>query len=149
MGEKASLAGHPDLVDLFMAAGRDPIAASGARAEVRVLVSPFALLSPSGFRRHSRVRPDELRQVAMPTLVVWGEQEPLGGVSVAQAVTGLIPRARLEVLPTGHAPWLVVCVRLSGRVSGLIRDREFDLEQEQRPGAGRDAAAAAARGAGP
>ena len=39
----------------------------------------------------------------------------------------------------------VVCVRLSGRVSGLIRDREFDLEQEQRPGAGRDAAAAGAR----
>jgi transposase len=29
----------------------------------------------------------------------------------------------------------VVCVRLSGRVSGLIRDREFDLEQEQRPSA--------------
>jgi glyoxylase-like metal-dependent hydrolase (beta-lactamase superfamily II) len=37
----------------------------------------------------------------------------------------------------------VVCVRLSGRVSGLIRDRKFDLEQEeQRPGAGGDAAAA-------
>jgi hypothetical protein len=33
--------------------------------------------------------------------------------------------------------------------SGLIRDREFDLEQEQRPGAGRDAATAGARGAGP
>src|SRR6185312_319330 len=26
------------------------------------------------------------------------------------------------------------CVRLSGGVPGLIRDREFDLEQEQRPG---------------
>ena len=44
---------------------------------------------------------------------------------------------------------LLVCVRLSGRVSGLIRDWAFDLEQEQRPGAGRDAAAAGARGAGP
>jgi hypothetical protein len=30
-------------------------------------------------------------------------------------------------------PVNLVCVRLSGRVSGLIRDREFDLEQEQRP----------------
>jgi transposase len=27
----------------------------------------------------------------------------------------------------------VVCVRLSGRVSGLMRDREFDLEQEHDP----------------
>jgi len=33
-------------------------------------------------------------------------------------------------------------VRLYGRVSGLIRDTEFRLEQEQRPDAGRDAAAA-------
>jgi transposase len=31
----------------------------------------------------------------------------------------------------------VVCIRLSGRVSGPSFDREFDLEQEeQRPGAG-------------
>jgi hypothetical protein len=33
----------------------------------------------------------------------------------------------------------LVCVRLSGRISGPSRDREFDLEQEdQRPGTGRD-----------
>jgi pimeloyl-ACP methyl ester carboxylesterase len=121
MGEKATLAGHPDLVDLFVAAGRDPIAASGARAEVRVLISPFALLSPSGFRRHSRVRPDELRQVAMPTLVVWGEQEPLGSVSVAQAVTELIPHARLEVLPTGHAPWLGQPAQTAATVADFVR----------------------------
>ncbi len=121
MGEKATLAGHPDLVDLFVAAGRDPIAASGARAEVRVLVSPFALLSPSGFRRHSRVRPDELRQVAMPTLVVWGEQEPLGSVSVAQAVTELIPHARLEVLPTGHVPWLGQPAQTAATVVDFVR----------------------------
>ena len=106
VGEQATLAAHPDLVDLMVATGRDPIAAASARAEIRVLVSPFALLSPSGFRRHSRVRPDDLRQLAMPTLVVWGEQDPLGSVSVAQAVTELIPHARLKVLPTGHAPWL-------------------------------------------
>jgi pimeloyl-ACP methyl ester carboxylesterase len=86
MGEQATLAAHPDLVDLMVAAGRDPIAASGARAEVRVLVSPFALLTPSGFRRHAHARPNELHRLAMPTLVVWGEREPLGGVSVARAV---------------------------------------------------------------
>jgi pimeloyl-ACP methyl ester carboxylesterase len=42
----------------------------------------------------------------MPTLLIWGEHEPLGCVSVARAVTDLIPHARLEVLPTGHGPWL-------------------------------------------
>ena len=106
MGEKATLATHPELVDLMVATGRDSIAASSARAEIRVLVSPFALLSPSGFRRHSRVRPDELHQLAMPTLMVWGEQDPLGSSSIARAASDLIPRGQLVVLPTGHGPWL-------------------------------------------
>jgi pimeloyl-ACP methyl ester carboxylesterase len=106
VGEKATLAAHPDLVDLMVATGRDPIAASSARSEIRVLVSPFALLSPSGFRRHTRVRPDKLRQLAMPTLIVWGEHDPLGTSSVAQQATKIIPHGQLVVLPTGHAPWL-------------------------------------------
>jgi len=41
------------------------------------------------------------------------------------------PRSRIDL----------VCVRLSGRVFAANRDREFDLEQEQRPGPGRDTAA--------
>ena len=106
MGEQATLARRPDLIDLLVALGRDPVTDRAAKAEIRLLVSPFALLSRSGFRGRSRVRPDELRQVAMPTLVVWGERDPLGGVAVARAITDLIPHARLEVLPTGHGPWL-------------------------------------------
>jgi pimeloyl-ACP methyl ester carboxylesterase len=121
MGERATLAAHPDLVDLFVVAGRDPLAVSALRAEVRELVSPFALLTPSGFRRHSRVRPDELRQLAMPTLLIWGEREPLGSVSVAQAVTELIPRARLQVLPTGHGPWLGQPAQTAATVVDFVR----------------------------
>ena len=52
------------------------------------------------------MRPEELGQLAMPTLIVWGERDPLGGVPVAQGITDLIPHASLEVLPTGHGPWL-------------------------------------------
>jgi pimeloyl-ACP methyl ester carboxylesterase len=106
MGEGTSLDDRPELVDLLVALGRDPVTDRAAKAEFAALVSPLGLLSPSGFRRRSRVRPDELRRVAVPTLVVWGERDPLGGVPVAQAVAGLIPRARLAVLPTGHGPWL-------------------------------------------
>jgi pimeloyl-ACP methyl ester carboxylesterase len=121
MGEKASLAGYPDLVDLWVALFRDPIADRVARAEIRVLVSPFAVLSPSGWRRRSRVRPDELRQVSMPTLVVWGEQDPLGSVSVARAVTELIPHARLEVLAGGHAPYLGQPAQTAATVADFMR----------------------------
>ncbi len=42
----------------------------------------------------------------MPTLLIWGEREPHGGTAVARELTGLIPNARLQVLPTGHVPWL-------------------------------------------
>jgi pimeloyl-ACP methyl ester carboxylesterase len=104
--ERETLARYPDQIDLMVASGRDPLADRVTRAELRVFASPFALLSPTGFRRRSRVRPDELRRLAVPTLVMWGERERLGGVSVAESATELIPRARLKVLPTGHAPWL-------------------------------------------
>jgi pimeloyl-ACP methyl ester carboxylesterase len=89
-------------------------------AEFHALISPFALVSPSGWRRRSRMRPDELRRLGMPTLVVWGERDPVGGVAVARAVTGLIPDARLEVLPTGHGPWLGQPTRTAAAVADFV-----------------------------
>ena len=121
MGERETLPEHPDLIDLFMVAGRDPLAVSALRAEVRALVSPFALLSRSGWRRDARVRPDELRHLAMPTLLIWGDREPLGPVSVAHAVTDLIPQARLQVLPTGHGPWLGQPAQTAATVADFVR----------------------------
>jgi pimeloyl-ACP methyl ester carboxylesterase len=120
--EKEALARHPDLVDLLVAAARDPVTDRAAKAEFRTFVSPFALLSPSGFRPRSRLRPDELRQLAMPTLVIWGEREPLGSVSVARAAAELIPRARLEVLPAGHGPWLGHPAQTAAMVVDFIRE---------------------------
>ena len=114
-GEKETLARHPDLVDLLVAAGWDPITDHVSKAELRVFASPF------GFRRRSRVRPDELRQLAMPTMLIWGEYEPLGGVAVAQSVTDLIPHARLEVLPTGHGPWLGQPTRTAATVLEFVQ----------------------------
>jgi pimeloyl-ACP methyl ester carboxylesterase len=119
--EKATLARHPDLVDLLVAAARDPITDRATKAVFRALISPFALLSPSGFRRRARMRPDELRQVATPTLVLWGEQDPVGSVPVAQAVTELIPHARLAVLPTGHGPWLGQPAQTATTVMDFVR----------------------------
>jgi pimeloyl-ACP methyl ester carboxylesterase len=119
--EQATLARHPDLVDLLVAAGRDPITDRAAKAEFGALLSPFALLSPSGFRRRARVHPDELRRLAMPTLVLWGDQDPVGSIPVAQAVTDLIPQARLEVLPAGHGPWLGQPTRTGRAVTDFVR----------------------------
>ena len=119
--ERAALARHPDLVDLLVAAGRDPTNDRAARAEFEALLSPFALLSASGWRHRARVRSDELRRLAMPTLVLWGERDPIGSIAVARAITGLIPHARLEVLPTGHGPWLGQPARTAATVMDFLR----------------------------
>lgn len=105
MGEGATLAEHPNLVDMFVVAARDPVAAAAFRAELHALISPFGLLTRSGWGA-GRVRSDELRRIAVPTLLIWGERDPLGDGAVARAVADLIPDARLRVLPTGHGPWL-------------------------------------------
>lgn len=121
--EKATLARHPDLVDLFVASLRDPIAQRTSRTEERVFVSPLALVSPSGFRRRSRVQADEMRRLAMPTLLIWGAQEPLGPVSVARTLTELIPQARLEVPAGGHGPWLGQPAELATTIADFVHDR--------------------------
>jgi pimeloyl-ACP methyl ester carboxylesterase len=121
VGEKGTLARYPDLVDLLVAAGRDPITDRAAQEEFRELISPFALLSPSGWRRRARLRPDELRRLTMPTLVLWGERDPVGSIPVARAVAELIPDARLEVLPTGHGPWLGQPTRTAATVMDFVR----------------------------
>lgn len=119
--ERETLGRYPDLIDLMVAVRRDPIADQVTSAELRVFLSPFALLSRSGFRRRSRVQPDELRRVVMPTLVIWGEHERLGSADVARAATELIPYARLEVLPTGHAPWLGQPAQTAAAVTDFVR----------------------------
>lgn len=122
MGEGDTLAGHPELIDLLVAIGRDPVTAGFDRAEIRAIVSPFALVARSGFRRRMRLAPDELRQLAMPVLLVWGDHEPVGSVAVATTIADLIPDARLEILPTGHAPWLGHPDRTAALVADFLRN---------------------------
>ncbi|PSL08308.1 pimeloyl-ACP methyl ester carboxylesterase [Haloactinopolyspora alba] len=119
--EKETLAEYPDQIALMVAEGRDPTTAAVGRAELRAVTSPFGLLWPSGIPGRSRVRPDELHRVVVPTLMVWGERDPLGDASVARTVTELIPGARLVVLPTGHGPWLGQPARTAETIGEFLR----------------------------
>jgi len=56
--------------------------------------------------RATRIRPDDLRQLSVPTLMIWGDSDPVVPIEAARAAAQLIPDARLEVLPAGHVPWL-------------------------------------------
>jgi pimeloyl-ACP methyl ester carboxylesterase len=43
----------------------------------------------------------------MPVLLLWGDEDPNGGESVARAFASRLPNATLEVIrQAGHAPWI-------------------------------------------
>jgi pimeloyl-ACP methyl ester carboxylesterase len=122
VGEERTLADHPDLIELLVAAGRDPLAAATDRNEVRAILPPYVLLAPSRFRRASCIASGELRRLRMPVLLIWGEREPLGGAPVARRLAELIPHARLELLDAGHAPWLGHAPSLAPMIAGFARE---------------------------
>jgi pimeloyl-ACP methyl ester carboxylesterase len=115
MGESDTIVRYPDLIDALVAAGRDPIASAVNLAELRAAISPL------GFRRSLRVHPDELRRLTVPTLLIWGDRDPVGAVEVAHATARLIPEGELEVLPGGHVPYLGNPERVARLLSSFVR----------------------------
>ncbi len=112
VGEGDTILRHPDLLDSLLDAAHDPVAAAANLAELQ------ALLSPLGRRSATRIRPDDLRRLAVPTLMIWGDHDPVMSVADARAAADLIPDARLEVLPAGHVPQL----GKPARVAELLED---------------------------
>jgi pimeloyl-ACP methyl ester carboxylesterase len=48
----------------------------------------------------------ELRRVAQPVLLLWGENDPFGSVKAGRAVQSALPSAQFHVVPGGgHLPW--------------------------------------------
>jgi pimeloyl-ACP methyl ester carboxylesterase len=115
VGEKDTIARYPDLIESVAAAGRDPIASRANLAELRAVISVF------GFRRAMRLSREDLRRLTTPTLLVWGDHDPVGAVEVAQATASLIADAQLELLPAGHVPWLGNPARVSELLSDFVR----------------------------
>lgn len=59
------------------------------------------MTDPETRRRYSTAR--RLPRVRAETLVVWGEHDAVNDISMGRETAELLPRARLEVLPCGHA----------------------------------------------
>jgi pimeloyl-ACP methyl ester carboxylesterase len=112
VGEGDTILRNPDLLDSLLDAAHDPVAAAANLAEFQ------ALLSPLGTRSATRIRPDDLRRLVIPTLMIWGDHDPVVSVADARAAADLIPDARLEVLPAGHVPQLGE----PARVAELLED---------------------------
>jgi len=77
--------------------------------------------------RVGRPRPEnfladtELRQLAVPVLMIWGDEDPYGGPEIGQRACALMPNARLEVIPGRHAPFLDDPERCGALIDDLAR----------------------------
>jgi len=114
-GEGDTIARYPEQLEAMVAAGYDQLLAGARLAELR------ALIAPTGWQPALAVRPDELRALTVPTLLIWGEQDPLGGADAAATAAATIPHARLELLPAGHGPWLGHPERVAAIVGDFVR----------------------------
>ena len=115
VGESAAITRHPDLLDSLVAGARDPVAVAANRAEFQ------ALFSPLGYRKSMRIGPEDLRRLSVPTLMIWGDRDPVVPIAAARAAAALIPDARLEVLPAGHVPQLGHPERVAELLTAVAR----------------------------
>jgi pimeloyl-ACP methyl ester carboxylesterase len=115
VGEADTITRYPDLLDSLVAAARDPVAVAANRAEFQALISPF------GYRPATQARPEDLRRLSVPTLMIWGDRDPVVPIEAAQAAAQLIPHARLEVLPAGHVPQLGHPEQVAQLLTGFAR----------------------------
>ena len=79
VGEADTILRYPDLLDSLVDAAHDPVATAANVAEFQ------ALLSPLGPRTAVRIRPDDLRRVAVRTMMIWGDRDPVVSVADARA----------------------------------------------------------------
>ena len=63
----------------------------------------------------------DLRQLAVPVLMIWGDEDPYGGPEIGQRACALLLDARLEVIPGRHAPFLDDPERCGGLLDDLVR----------------------------
>jgi pimeloyl-ACP methyl ester carboxylesterase len=61
---------------------------------------------------------EDLRRLAVPTPMIWGDRDPVVPLARARAVAAEIPDACLEVLAAGHVPQL----GYPDRVAALLED---------------------------
>jgi pimeloyl-ACP methyl ester carboxylesterase len=126
MGEGDTIVRHPDLIEALVAGAGDPVAAKTNLAELRAVITPL------GFRGSARLHAEELRRLSVPTLVIWGDHDPVGAVDAARATCAAIPGARLELLPAGHVPYLGHPERVAQLLSEFVRADEFSRRQRSK-----------------
>lgn len=62
----------------------------------------------------------ELQNLAVPVLMIWGDEDPYGGPDIGKRAAALLPDARLEVIAGRHAPFLDDPQRCAALITELL-----------------------------
>ena len=82
-----------------------------------------AIVSSAATPGHRAAPAARLADVAVPTLVVWGEADRIGDVEYGRVLAGAIPAARFEVIDeAGHLPQIERPEALTAAISGFLAD---------------------------
>jgi 2-hydroxy-6-oxonona-2,4-dienedioate hydrolase len=91
-----------EMIDWFLALQRDTdTMANDLRS------SPKVITPIKGLDERILHTDGLLAQVTVPTLFLWGDEDPNGGEAIAQEFVARLPNAQLEIIrEAGHAPWI-------------------------------------------
>jgi pimeloyl-ACP methyl ester carboxylesterase len=124
----AEVAGMPDsLLEALRLAARRPQNAATVASLMHAI------------DRFRRPRPEsiltgtELATITVPTMFIWGSDDPYLSPQDARPSIEQIPTARLHEMPAGHGPWLVN----PEHTAGLIHTHLAGIVSERRPIPGR------------
>ena len=79
------------------------------------------MIGGGGWRPGITIGPEELGQIAAPTLFVYGTGDAIGSVDAWGRFTGQLPNGRLLVIDdAGHLPWLDRAERISSAIHELF-----------------------------
>lgn len=120
-GFKRILVAHPDrlspaYLDCCTAASEIP----GATESWLTLLEDCDITSGRSTLTYS-LRP-ELSRLAMPTLLIWGDNDSFGPPSLATEMAHLIPHGSAEIVPdAGHLAWLDQPVAVAGLITNFLQ----------------------------
>jgi len=115
MGEGDTITKYPAQIEAMVAAAKDPITGRASLDELK------ALISADGWQLGVETPIDELGELKAPTLLIWGDNDPLGGTQAAQQTANAIPQSQLEIVHAGHGPWLGQPKKIAERITQFIR----------------------------
>jgi pimeloyl-ACP methyl ester carboxylesterase len=113
----------PDISNLLLATERLD------HFEDTFLATLNRLIRLRGNRPELSLTTEQLAGINTPTLLVFANDDPMGGPSVGERVAAAMPDAALHIVDGGHAPWLHRAEQIAPLVEAFLRRTSF----RQRP----------------